>query len=136
MGVRIDRNTHGLPIIVQTGLDGKKKGLQSVVAGAQDFIVKGQFDSHVLEKSILFSMERFKLLREKDLLVARLQEALERVTALEGIIPICMTCHKIRNDEGAWQGLEAYISQHTTARFSHGFCEACAEKYMNEEGTS
>ena len=65
-------------------------------------------------------------------------EELERLVAertaeiktLHGILPICANCKKIRNEEGAWQGLETYISQHTDAQFSHGICVDCiAELY-------
>jgi hypothetical protein len=61
------------------------------------------------------------------------QEELERLVAertaeiktLHGILPICANCKKIRDEEGAWQGLETYISQHTDAQFSHGICTDC-----------
>lgn len=67
-------------------------------------------------------------------------EELERLVAartaeiktLHGILPICANCKKIRNDEGAWQGLETYISQHTDAEFSHGICADCMEQLYPE----
>jgi hypothetical protein len=47
------------------------------------------------------------------------------VKALEGLLPICAFCKRIRNDGGEWEGLESYISGHSTAKFSHGFCPQC-----------
>jgi hypothetical protein len=64
-------------------------------------------------------------LREK---VEQLEEALGKVKLLEGIIPICMYCKKIRDDEESWQQLENYITKHSEALFSHGICPECFEK--------
>ncbi len=58
-------------------------------------------------------------------LIEELQQALGEVRTLEGIIPICMHCKKIRDDEGYWNQLEAYLAQHSEARFSHGYCPDC-----------
>ena len=70
--------------------------------------------------------------REKDELIAKLQEALDNVKKLSGLIPICSNCKKIRNDEGYWKQIEGYISEHSEARFSHGICPDCAKKIYSE----
>lgn len=62
------------------------------------------------------------------------EEALARVRKLEGIIPICMYCKKIRDDQNSWQQLERYISDHSEALFSHGMCPHCAEEQMKVIG--
>lgn len=69
---------------------------------------------------------------EKDELIAKLQEALDNVKKLSGLIPICSNCKKIRNDEGYWKQIEGYISEHSEARFSHGICPECAKKIYTE----
>lgn len=61
----------------------------------------------------------------------RLQEA--RIKMLHGLLPICMTCKKIRNDRGYWESVEPYIREHSEAHFSHGFCPECAEKCDRSE---
>ncbi len=66
-------------------------------------------------------------------LVAELREALQGVRTLSGLLPICAWCHKIRDDEGYWRQLEAYISQHTEAQFSHGLCPECYAKQGGED---
>jgi len=53
----------------------------------------------------------------------------ERVQVLEGILPICAFCKKIRSPDGAWEQIEAYVSQRSAARFSHGFCEPCGREH-------
>jgi hypothetical protein len=75
------------------------------------------------------------LVSQRDLLEQRtveLQEALEKVNVLSGIIPICAWCKKIRNDTGYWDQLEHYISAHSDADFSHGVCPECFEKQKKE----
>ena len=59
-------------------------------------------------------------------------EALSRVKTLEGIIPICMHCKKIRDDQKTWNQLEQYISDHSEAMFSHGICPDCLEEHYPE----
>ncbi|MBN2344649.1 MAG: hypothetical protein JXX29_13715 [Deltaproteobacteria bacterium] len=64
---------------------------------------------------------------------ASLQHALDHVKTLQGILPICMHCHKIRNDKDVWDQLELYIESHTDAEFSHSICNDCLEKLYPEE---
>jgi len=65
---------------------------------------------------------------ERERLLLELQTALAEVKELQKILPICMYCKSIRNDENYWQTVEAYISHHTQTRFSHGICPTCYEK--------
>ena len=69
-------------------------------------------------------------LAEKERTEKELQETRDQVKHLEGIIPICMYCKQIRDDEKSWHQLETYISNHSEAMFSHGMCPECAEKQM------
>lgn len=69
---------------------------------------------------------------EREKLIEKLQDALAEVKTLRGILPICMHCKKIRDDEGAWTQLELYIRAHTGAEFSHGLCEPCAKEMYPE----
>ena len=64
------------------------------------------------------------LLRERN----ELQEALSEIKTLSGLLPICASCKKIRDDQGYWNQIEAYISEHSEAEFSHGICPKCSEK--------
>jgi PAS domain S-box-containing protein len=64
---------------------------------------------------------------------AALAEAHEaQLHTLRGLLPICMTCKKIRNDQGYWQELETYITEHSAADFSHGLCPECKENYRSQ----
>lgn len=73
-----------------------------------------------------------KLRRELDDHIAELESALSRVKQLEGIIPICSYCKKIRDDQDLWHEVEKYITVHPEARFSHGICPDCLEKEMEK----
>ena len=57
----------------------------------------------------------------------KLEKALSEVKTLSGLIPICSHCKKIRDDKGYWNQVEAYISQHSDAKFSHGICQDCLQ---------
>lgn len=58
-----------------------------------------------------------------------LEEANQEIKTLKGIIPICMHCKGVRDDDGSWNKLEKYISERSEAEFSHGICDDCVEKY-------
>ncbi len=76
--------------------------------------------------------KRKKAEMKKDELIEKLQKALGEIKTLRGIIPICSYCKKIRDDKGAWEIIEAYISKHSDAQFSHGACPECYKKQMEE----
>jgi hypothetical protein len=61
-----------------------------------------------------------------------LTDALSEIKTLRGIIPICCNCKQIRNDEGIWNKIEKYISDHSEAKFTHGICPKCAQKLYPE----
>lgn len=62
----------------------------------------------------------------------RLSDYIDEITALRGIIPICMHCKNVRDDEGFWQAVETYVSDHTDAEFSHAICPKCAQELYPE----
>lgn len=76
--------------------------------------------------------DRKKAAEERERLFRELQDALEQVKTLSGIVPICSGCKRIRDDEGYWEAVEAYVSRHTVARFSHSICPGCLERLFPE----
>jgi PAS domain S-box-containing protein len=66
--------------------------------------------------------------QDRDKLIAELKEALAKVRTLSGMLPICASCKKIRDDKGYWNQIESYISKHSEAVFSHGICPECMKK--------
>lgn len=116
------------PVIIQTTLDHGDVALQSFSQGAQDYLVKGHFDSALLQRSIRYAMQRDQLVKERNRLTRELQEALARVKTLEGLLPTCAWCNKIRDEQGKWMRFEHYIALHSEAQFSHGICPECLKK--------
>jgi len=76
--------------------------------------------------------ERARMEAERDTLIRQLRLALAEVKNLEGMLPICGSCKKIRDDKGYWNQLETFITEHTDATFTHGVCPDCAETMRQE----
>ncbi|PKK88323.1 MAG: hypothetical protein CVV64_19425 [Candidatus Wallbacteria bacterium HGW-Wallbacteria-1] len=79
----------------------------------------------VLEREI---EERKIIEKEKEKIIADLQKATGDIRTLQGMLPICAVCKMIRDDKGYWNQLEVYITEHSEADFTHGYCPDCARK--------
>lgn len=112
-------------IVLQTVEDDEVLGLRALELGAQDYLVKGQINASLLLKAVRYAIQRHGLLREKERLVKELQEALHNVELLQGLLPICSACKRIRDDGGYWQQVEEYFMRHSGTKFSHGICPEC-----------
>jgi len=76
--------------------------------------------------------KRKRAQEETEKVVRKLQEALAEVKTLSGLLPICASCKRIRDDKGYWRQLEAYIRNHSEAEFSHSICPECVKKIYPE----
>jgi len=76
--------------------------------------------------------ERKKAEEERKKVILQLQNALEKVKTLSGLLPICSFCKKVRDDDGYWRQIESYIEAHSEAEFSHSMCQECARKHYPE----
>ncbi len=77
------------------------------------------------------SVVSYRLTKEekrREIIIAQLQEALAEVKQLSGLLPICASCKKVRDDKGYWNQIESYIRDHSEAEFSHSICPDCAKK--------
>ena len=128
-----------LPVIVCTGRGSESVAVKALREGAEDYLAKSEIRKNDLQRAIDNAIERSQLRAtvrrrdlEKDDLITQLQTALKDIETLRGMIPICATCKKIRDDEGYWHGVETYVSQHTQASFTHGSCPECLKKALDE----
>jgi len=126
------KNGCKVPIILLTGKGAREVDMAAMKAGASDYLDKGEIGPSLLERSIRYSIERHRTLEEQIRLISQLQRALAKVKQLSGLLPMCASCKKIRDDKGYWNQLEAYISEHSEADFSHGICPECVEKLYPE----
>ncbi|MCX6226524.1 MAG: PAS domain-containing protein, partial [Bacteroidia bacterium] len=76
--------------------------------------------------------DRKRTEEERERLILELNQALSEIKTLSGLIPICSSCKKIRNDEGYWEQVEVYVGKHSDAQFSHGICPECMKKLYPE----
>ncbi len=119
-------------IILLTAMEQKANTVAGLQAGANDYITK-PYDPSELQARIAVGARVVELQEALVRRVAELETALAEIRALQGILPICMHCHKIRTDEESWQQIESYISEHSSATFSHGICPACLEEFYAKE---
>ncbi len=121
-------------IILTTAHSDASVLLNSIDAGIDKYILK-PVDVEVLFSALETCAETVMLerkiqeqAREKDELIAKLQDALDNIKKLSGLLPICSSCKKIRDDKGYWNQIERYIAEHSEAEFSHGICPECVKK--------
>ncbi len=109
------------------------------VIAVQSYKDSGLYDE--TDKEILVSVadqvgvaiERKRSDENREKLILKLQAALEEVKTLQGILPICASCKKIRDDKGYWNQIESYIQKHSGAQFSHSMCSECSDKLYGSE---
>ncbi len=115
--------------IIITSRNDKNSATSALNSGADDFIGK-PFDNDELRARVAVGYRMNCLQKALYDHIRDLSQALNRVKRLEGIIPICMYCEKIRDDHDSWNQLEKYISDHSEAMFSHGICPECHKEQM------
>jgi sigma-B regulation protein RsbU (phosphoserine phosphatase) len=101
-------------------------------SGADDYIIK-PFNRDELRARIQVGVRMLELQAILAERVRELEEALTRVKQLQGLLPICSYCKKVRDDQNYWQQVETYIEGHSDAHFTHGICPDCRQKYVEPE---
>lgn len=118
-------------VIILTGNADLFSAIEATNSGAFSYLIK-PYDIDQLAINIRRAVEKRQAAMAREQLILELQAALAQVKQLEGIIPICMYCKKIRDDQESWQQLESYISAHSEAHFSHGICPDCYKRVIGE----
>jgi sigma-B regulation protein RsbU (phosphoserine phosphatase) len=131
-GIDICRKSRSMPqlestyFILLTGKEGMEARLTGLQAGANDYLTK-PFDPAELEARIRVASQVVHLQLQLRARVQELEDTLAHVKQLETLLPICMYCKKIRDEQNSWHQMESYISAHSNAEFSHGICADCYE---------
>lgn len=108
---------------VKISSDNQSEGLE---IGADGYLTRPIANRELLAR-VQAMMRIIKAEHERDLLIKQLQEALTTIKTLSGLLPICSSCKKIRDDHGYWEEVELYVKKHSTAEFTHGICPVCCK---------
>jgi DNA-binding response OmpR family regulator len=137
-GLEVCRRMRAAPLsaptylILITARGGLENVIQGLEAGADDYVTK-PFDPRELRARLHAGarvVQLQKILLERN---QALEEALKRVKLLQGLLPICSYCKKIRNDRNYWEQVDAYVASHSEAQFSHGVCPDCFEVHLKPQ---
>ena len=125
--LKSDAATRMIPIIFLTAKTDPQSIVDGFDLGAVDYVTK-PFNKSELMARVRTHIALRRSQRDLEQRNRDLQKALEEIKTLRGIIPICASCKKIRDDEGLWKQIELYIQSHSEASFSHSICPDCARK--------
>jgi phosphoserine phosphatase RsbU/P len=137
-GIQVCRKVRGTPtptppyLILLTAKGRRQDIVTGLQAGANDYVTK-PFDREELHARVQVGVRIVELQQSLADRVKALEEALARVKQLQGLLPICSYCKKIRDDQNYWQQVENYISEHSEAQFSHSICPDCYERRVKPE---
>jgi len=126
-----------IPFVFVSGQIGEERAIESLKSGATDYVLKDRLSRLVpaVNRALAEEKERTrrkKAEEERERIVHDLKEALARVKTLTGLLPICASCKRIRDERGHWDPVETYIGEHSDAEFSHGMCPDCEKKAYSE----
>jgi CheY-like chemotaxis protein len=130
--IRAATTREAVYILLLTAKGTKADVVAGLESGADDYLAK-PFDRNELRARLQVGVRMVELQRNLADRVRQLEDALAKVKHLQGLIPICCYCKKIRGDENYWQQVEAYVSAHSDARFSHGICPDCLDTVVRRE---
>jgi DNA-binding response OmpR family regulator len=136
-GIQILRRLRTTPgfellyVILLTSRTDKEDVAYGLAAGANDYIAK-PFDPSELEARIRVGERMVKLQRSLAARVAELEVALAHVQKLQGLLPICSYCKKVRNETNYWEQVDSYLMSHSDVTLTHGICPQCMETMMKQ----
>jgi len=119
-------------LILLTGCDSTDDVVTGLEAGADDYVIK-PFAHPELRARVRVGERVVALRASLAQRVRELEAALAQVKQLQGMLPICCYCKKIRDDGNYWQQVEHYIASHSGARFSHGICPECFDSVVKQD---
>ena len=127
--VRVSKPKHPLYMILLTTLEKKDNIIQGLESGADDYLAK-PFDPGELRARVRAGERVVNLESDLRQHVRELEDALAHVKQLQGLLPICSYCKKIRDDQDYWHSVDQYIAKETNVRFSHGICPTCYDEII------
>lgn len=123
--IKADENTTHIPIVFVTAVSEAMDAAKAFELGAVDYVTK-PFNPVTVKARITTHIRLSTTVQE-------LETALKEVKRLNGLLPICASCKKIRDDSGYWRQVERYLEEYSEARFSHGMCPECSETLYGDK---
>jgi DNA-binding response OmpR family regulator len=123
------QGTYVILLTARKAAEDKVAGLES---GADDYIIK-PFERDELQARLRVGLRILTLQQNLADRVRELEGALLRVKQLQGLLPICSYCKKVRDDQNYWQQVEEYITTHADVRFTHGICPGCFQQFVQPQ---
>lgn len=130
-GMKEDPDTREIPVVFLTALADTEALIRGFQAGGVDYVGK-PFHPEELQVRVATHLALKQARDRERALVRELEEALANIKQLSGLLPICASCKKIRDDQWYWNQLESYISAHSDATFTHGMCPDCAKVFYRD----
>lgn len=126
-----DLNFHPY-IVLLTSKEDSQSVVEGLKAGANDYVTK-PFDAAVLRARVDVGLRVLHLQQKLSARVTELEEALANVKRLQGLLPICSYCKRIRDDGNYWKQVDTYLAENTEAKLSHGFCPDCFDEHVKPQ---
>ncbi len=130
--VRKLNNPEPVYIILLTARDSKADIVEGLSSGADDYVTK-PFNREELQARLNVGIRIVELQQDLNDRINELEEALKHVKQLQGMLPICSYCKKVRSDDNYWEQVEVYLTDNSEAVFSHSVCPECNEKYLKPQ---
>ncbi len=130
--IRAIETTLSTYVIMLTAKSAKQDVVAGFSAGADDYITK-PFNRHELHARIKVGIRISELQKTVADRVVELELAFARVKQLQGLLPICSYCKKVRDDQNYWQQVDGYISKHSEVEFSHSICPDCFDRLVEPQ---
>jgi len=137
-GVELCGRVRGLPtetppyLILLTAKSGKENVVTGLQAGANDYLTKpfhrAELQARVQVGALVLELQSRLVAR-----VSELEAALSQIKQLQGLLPMCSYCKKIRDEQNYWQRVDSYISEHADVEFSHGICPGCYQNVVQPQ---
>jgi phosphoserine phosphatase RsbU/P len=118
-------------LILLTAMTAKEDVVRGIKSGANDYLTK-PFHREELKVRVEVGIQMLDLQRVLADRVKELEEALSQVKQLQGLLPICSYCKKVRDDQNYWQKVDTYLSDRIDVQFSHGVCPECLNRVTTE----
>ena len=125
------RSAFGTPIVFLTSHTDLETLERARSVEPHGYLVK-PLEPRMLRPTVEMALHKHRMEIERQELTERLQAALEEVEQLRGLLPVCAWCRRVRDDDGYWDTIEGYLSKHLSTQYTHGMCQECASKFMDD----